>query len=180
MYKFLEKFLPEKPIEGKRGYYPVCNADEWEKLPNVYKAMEWFPTEMKDSRFDIIEKTSPEYIVFDVVYMKPYKISAKVKVHVQEVQKILFCLYPLDTQCRLHTVSAVIYENGAERRAEWLQDSQTGAYAIVDYRGNIVGKQGGFGGFIPNQIEETEDGFKWTGFKSGRNRCHYTLTNPFK
>lgn len=37
MYEWM---LPQKQIEGKRGYYPVTTAEEWDKLPIVYKAME--------------------------------------------------------------------------------------------------------------------------------------------
>lgn len=171
-------FLPENALEGHKGYYPVCNEKEWDALPDVYKAMEWFPVDVYNQRWRKTEKTVAEYVVFDVVYLKPYKIRASVKVHVQDVQKILFCLYN-DTQCHLYTISHVIFANGEKWWAKWTQDATTGAFAVwADHK--LVGQQGGFMGFIPSQIEKTEDGFKWSGFKAGQNRCHYELTNPFK
>lgn len=170
------KFLPKVRIEGHRGYYPVCNAQEWEALPLVYRAMEWFPVEVYNYAHRRKETTVAEYVLFDVVYAEPYKIRAVVKVHVQDVQKILFCAFD-DTQFHLYSVCGVVFANGVEWGAKWTQDVNTGAFAIwADDK--MVGRQGGYMGFIPCQIEETEDGFKWAGFK-GPNRCHYTLLNPF-
>lgn len=167
--------LPQEKIEGRTGYYPVCSAEEWERLPEVYKAMEWFPVEVYNREWHKKETTVAEYIEFDVVYMMPYRIRATVRVHVQEVQKILFCYQ--DAECQLYSVSGVVFANGERWGAKWLQDSKTGAFAI-QAGGKIVGRQGGFMGHIPCQIERTADGFKWKGFV-GENRCHYTLLNPF-
>lgn len=173
-----KKFFPEERLYGHRGYYPVCNAEEWDALPAVYKAMEWFPVEVyNDKQFHCKkEMTVAEYIEFDVTYAMPYRISATVRVHVQEVQKILFCLFN-DPEFHLHSVSGVVFANGVRWGAKWYQDRNTGAFAIYA-DGKLIGKQGGYMGFIPCQIEETEDGFKWAGFQ-GENRCHYTLLNPF-
>ena len=178
MASIYEGMLPKEEIKGHRGYYPVCNAEEWEKLPKVYKAMDWMPVEVYNTRYNHKETTVAEYVEFDVCYLEPYRIHATVKVHVQEVQKILFCLYE-DTQCHLYSVSGVVFANGERWGAKWLQDTRTGAFAI-QASGKIVGMQGGFYGHIPCQIERTEDGFKWTGYRSGlKNRCHYEVSNPF-
>lgn len=173
--------LPNEAIKGKTGFYPVCSAKEWEELPCVYKAMEWFPTEVYNSQqFHCRKEISiPEYIIFDVTYLEPYKISATVKVHVQEVQKILMCYFGQETQCHLYSVSGVVFANGVEQGAKWLLDTQTGAFGIYSH-GKCIGKQGGFHGFIPSNIEETEDGFAWKGFVDSENRCHYELGNPFR
>jgi len=170
------KFFPKKELKGHIGFYPVLNAEEWDNLPAVYKAMEWFPVTIMNGRDD---KHTVEYVEFEVVYGEPYKISAKVKVHVQEVQKILFCYFK-DAQFHLHTISGVFFENGDYRRARWLQDTRTGAFAVVTYNGKVVGRQGGYGGFIPNQIKETDDGFEYIGYQEGKNRCHYEHLNPFE
>ena len=169
--------LPKKYNKNKLGYYPVTSYEEWEELPKVYKAMEWFPIEVYDRFLKRKEKTVAEYIEFDVTYMKPYKIRATVKVHVQEIQKILFCLYK-DHDCHLYSISGVVFANGERWGAKWVQDRTTGAYAIVSC-GHYIGMQGGYMGFIPNQIERTEDGFKWKGCGNRGNRCHYEVMNPF-
>ncbi len=174
---FLPKDYAGEYQKGKRGYYPVCSAEEWDKLPAVYKAMEWFPIEVYNERTKAKETTVVEYVEFNVVYMMPYRVSATVRVHVQEVQKILFCLFE-DTPCHLYTISGVVFANGERYGAKWLQDATTGAFAVYA-DGHCVGMQGGYRGFIPCQIERKEDGsWKWAGYKPG-NRCHYELLNPF-
>ena len=170
-------FLPKERIDGHAGYYPVESAAEWDNLPAVYKSMEWFPIEMKRNGYT--EKTVAEYVEFDVTYMRPYKINATVRVHVSDVQKILFCYFK-NAECLLYTVRGVVFANGVRWGAKWHQDSRTGAYQITA-GGTRIGTQGGFLGFVPNNIERTDDGgWKYTGYKHGVNRCHYELLNPFK
>ena len=147
-------FLPKEQQKGKRGYYPVTTAEEWDALPKVYKAMEWFPVEVYNTYLGRKETTVAEYVEFDVVYMMPYRIHATVKVHIQEVQKILFCSFD-DPQCQLYTVSGVVFSNGERWGAKWMQDTKTGSFAIYA-GGKLVGKQGGYLGFIPCQIEKTD------------------------
>ena len=170
-----EGFLPEKQAEGKLGYYPVTSAQEWNDLPKAYKAMEWFPVKMSCHGYE--ETTVAEYIEFDVVYMEPYKISATVRVHVQEVQKILFCAFQ-NAQCHLYSVSGVVFKNGERWNASWKQDSCTGSFAIYA-SGKQIGMQGGYLGFIPNNIERTEDGGFKINWNMKGNRTHYQLGNPF-
>lgn len=177
--KLANKFLPKEKIKGHRGYYPACNEQEWDNLPEVFRAMEWFPVEVYNNKQYHCKKeiTVAEYVVFDVVYAEPYKIRASVKVHVQDVQKILFCAFN-NPQFHLYSISKVVFANGVEWGAKWTQDTKTGAFAVWACD-KIVGKQGGYMGFIPCQIEETEEGFKWSGYHDGQNRCHYELLNPF-
>lgn len=178
--KLYEGFMPKEEKEGRRGFYPVTNAQEWDELPDVYKAMEWFPVDVYDDYLRRNVTTVPEYIEFDVVYMEPYKISATVRVHVQEVQKILFCLFG-DSQCHLYSISGVVFQNGARWGAKWIQDSKTGAFAIQLQGGKIAGKQGGFMGFVPRRIKRTEDGgFAYDSCAADGNRCHYEFSNPFR
>lgn len=177
--KLYEGFMPKETKEGKRGFFPVKNEQEWNELPAVYKAMEWFPVDVYDDYLRKNVTTVPEYIEFDVVYMEPYKIRATVRVHVQEVQKILFCLFE-NAQCHLYSVSGVVFQNGERWGAKWIQDSTTGAFAIQVQGGKIVGKQGGFRGFIPRKIKRTEDGnFEYDSYSTNGNRCHYEFSNPF-
>lgn len=171
-----EGMLPQKQIEGKRGYYPVTTAEEWDELPKVYKAMEWFPVDVYNRNLKKKEMTVAEYIEFDVVYMMPYRIHATVRVHVQEVQQILYCFHE-NADCRLYTVSGVVFRNGEHWGAEWKQDCKTGAFAIYA-SGKQIGMQGGYMGFIPCKVQKTEDGFKWD-FSNDKNRCHVSLLNPF-
>lgn len=179
MMGIYEGFMPQEPKKGKMGYYPVENAQEWEELPAVYKAMEWFPVDVYDDYLRKNVKTVPEYVEFNIVYMEPYKIRATVKVHVQEVQKILFCLFK-DPQCHLYSISGVVFQNGVRWGAKWLQDRKTGAFA-VQASGKIIGQQGGFMGFIPRRIKRTEDGgFAYDSYSKDGNRCHYEYSNPFK
>lgn len=175
--KFYDGFLPKEPKPGKTGYYPVTNAKEWDELPEVYKAMEWFPVEVYNPGIKAKEMTVAEYVEFDVVHLLPYKVRATVRVHVQDVQKILFCHFK-DPQCHLYSVSGVVFANGVRWHAKWFQDTTTGAFAIYA-GGKSVGTQGGYMEFIPCQIEKTENGFKWTGFDMSKNRCHKDFMNPF-
>ena len=173
-----ENMMPKNLKKGKRGFYPVTTAEEWEELPAVYKAMEWFPVEVYNLSYKRKERTVAEYIEFEVPYMEPYGIRATVKVHVQEVQKILFC-YHEDASCFLHSICGVVFANGERWGAKWEQDRKTGAYAVYA-SGKLIGKQGGYLGYIPTNIEKTEDGFKWAGFKNeSETRTHYALLNPF-
>ena len=173
-----ENMMPKKPIGGHLGFYPACNEGEWEALPDVYKAMQWFPVEVYNTRWNRKETTVVEKVIFDVTFMQPYKISAKVEVHVQEVQSILFCVHE-HYDCQLYSICGVKFANGEACGAKWLQDSKTGAYAV--YANNqYVGMQGGFRGFIPDNIEKTENGWRWKGFVECPGRCHYALSNPFK
>ena len=170
--------MPAKPISGHRGFYPACNAEEWESVPKVYKAMEWFPIEVYNTRWHKKETSVVEKVIFDVIFLKPYKVRARVEVHVQEVQNILFCLHE-NTDCHLYSICAVKFANGEEWGAEWKQDTKSGAFAVYA-SGHCVGMQGGFLGFVPENIEKTEDGWKWKGVVNCDGRCHYALMNPFK
>lgn len=176
--KLYEGMLPSEHINGKSGFYPVTSAEEWDNLPNVYKAMEWFPISVYNDRHKRREETVAEYIEFDVIYMEPYKIRATVRVHVQEVQKILFCLYN-NKECHLYTISGVVFANGERWPAEWKQDAKTGAFAVYA-SGRVIGKQGGFFGHIPANIEKTENGFRWNSNYKSESRCHYEVSNPFR
>jgi len=177
--KLYEGFMPMETKEGKWGFYPVVNEQEWDELPKVYKAMEWFPVDVYDVHLKKKVTSVPEYIEFDAVYMEPYKIRATVRVHVQEVQKILFCYFG-DCQCHLYSVSGIVFQNGVRWGAEWIQDSKTGAFAIRLQGGKIAGKQGGFHGFVPSIIKRTEGGgFAYDSYATSENRCHYAFSNPF-
>lgn len=173
-----ENMMPSKPIGGHRGFYPVCNADEWENLPAVYKAMQWFPVDVYNIYHGKTETTVVEKVIYDVTFLRPYKVRARVEVHVQETQGILFCSHK-DTDCHLYTICAVKFQNGVECGAEWRQDRNSGAFAVYA-GGKRVGMQGGFMGFIPENIKKTEDGWKWKSVGTYEGRCHYALMNPFK
>lgn len=174
--KMYEGLLPEVPANGKRGYYPVCSAKEWDELPLPYKVMEWSP--VKDYR-DKGQLKAVKAVIFDVTYMEPYKISAKVSVHPSEVQKILFCLHK-DPQCLLYSVCGIELEGGTQLGAKWLQDSISGAFGICA-GGQYVGQQGGFRGLIPEKVQRKEDGsFEYEWHKQGATKSsHYELSNPF-
>ena len=170
-----EGFLPKVQKEGYCGYYPVTSEQEWNDLPNVYKSMEWFPVEMKRNGYT--ESTVVEYVEFEVVYMTPYKVRGTFRVHRQEIQKILFCSFP-HADCLLYSINGVVFANGVRWGAKWLQDSTTGAFKVVA-GGTTLGQQGGCQGFVPNNIERTEDGdWKYKGYTKG-NICHYECCNPF-
>lgn len=168
--------LPQKAIPGHRGYYPVCNAKEWEQLPDLYKVMEW--DAVKDP-FHKGRLRAVKSVVFDVTYLEPYGVGARVSVHPQEVQKILFCSFDRP-ECHLYSICEVELEGGSRLPAKWYQDSNTGSFCIYA-GGNVVARQGGFHGFIPEHISVLEDGtFKYDRqYNSGKTH-HYTLSNPFK
>ena len=168
----IKKFLPKEQDNGKLGYYPVMNDEEWENLPIVYKAMEWFPIEVYNREWKIKETVTVEYVYFDM-FLTTHKVNAKVRVHRQEVPKLLYRHYA-DTECLFYTICGVEFSNGQYVAAKWYQDSVTGAFGVYTY-GQFVGKQGGFQGYIPSIIEETEDGFKSKGYvprEQSKGICH--------
>lgn len=174
--KLYENMFPKVPIEGHRGYYPVCNKEEWDQLPDLYKVMEWEP--VKDP-FDKERLRAVKAVVFDVIYMEPYGVNAKVAVHPQEVQKILFCSFDRP-ECHLYSICEVELEGGNRLPAKWYQDSYTGAFGIYAGR-TCVARQGGFEGFIPERIEVLPDGtFKYDQKYGVGKTHHFTLSNPFK
>ena len=166
--------LPDKPIEGHLGYYPVSNFKEWENLPDLYKTMEWEP--IVDSQNNM---SAVKAVIFDVPYMEPYGVRARVSVHPSEVHKILFCLFN-DTQCLLYSISVVELENGKRLHAQWLQDSISGAFAIK-VANRLIARQGGFQGFIPEHVNKLEDGTFKFDYKYGQGKTnYYELSNPFR
>ena len=171
-----EGMLPKEPKKGYRGYYPVTNKQEWEDLPDLYKTMEWEPVKDPHNNNKL---SAIDSVIFDVTYMTPYEINAKVYVHPSEVQKILFCSFK-DKDCHLYSVCGIELQSGTRLGAKWVQDSTSGAFAIV-YNGNYVGQQGGFMGFIPERIKKMEDGtFKYDWSKNPKKVSHYALLNPFR
>ena len=172
-----EGMLPKKSIPGHLGYYPVCNSEEWEQLPDLYKVMEWNP--VKDP-FDKNKLKAVKAVIFDVAYLEPYGIGAKVAVHPENVQKILFCSFDRP-ECHLYSVAEVELEGGTRLGAHWLQDSTTGAFGIVlNGGGSTIARQGGYQGFVPEHVRVLEDGsFKYDfNYDSGKTN-HYSLLNPF-
>lgn len=168
--------MPKTFIEGHRGYYPVCNKEEWEQLPDLYKVMEW--EAIKDP-FDKGRLRAVKSVVFDVAYLEPYGVSARVAVHPQEVQKILFCSFDRP-ECHLYSICEVELEGGSRLPAKWYQDSYTGAFAIYAGR-SCVARQGGYEGFIPERIEVLPDGtFEYDRQYNTGKRHYYTLLNPFE
>ena len=163
------------PKPGYRGYYPVTSREEWEALPDLYKVMEWEP--VKDPR-NANQLCAVKAVIFDVVHLQPYGINAKVSVHPEDVQQILFCSFE-NPDCHLYSVCGVELEGGSRLPAKWLQDSVTGAFGI--YTGDTcIGRQGGFGGYIPEHVQKIEDGTFRFDFQYGSGKkVHYALHNPF-
>lgn len=174
--KIYKDMLPEVTKPGRLGYYPVTNFSEWEELSDLYKTMEW--QAVTDPR-DRNNKSAVKAVIFDVPFMEPYGIGAKVSVHPSDVHKILFCSFK-DAQCHLYSISAVELENGRKLRAEWLQDSISGAFCIKA-GGEWIARQGGFQGFVPEHIHRREDGTFKFDFRYGEGKTtYYALGNPFR
>ena len=146
MMELFKKFLPKDEIKGKIGYYPVMNDEEWENLPVVYKAMEWFPIEVYNHEWKIKETVTVEYVYFDM-FLPEHKVSAKVRVHREDVPKLLYRYYA-NNECHFYTICGVEFTNHQYVAAKWYQDSRTGAFGVYTY-GRYVGKQGGFQGYVP-------------------------------
>lgn len=170
--------LPPKPIDGKRGYYPVCTKEEWDELPEIYKVMEWIP--VKDP-LNGNKMSGITGVVFDVTFLEPYNIgNVKVEVHPQDMQKILFCLFS-NVQCHLYSVCQVVLDSGSRVNAKWYQDSVTGAFGIYTM-GVYAGKQGGFKAYIPKSCKLQEDGtykYNWHPESNLGVSAYYTFSNPF-
>lgn len=170
-----DNMLPKHPIEGHRGYYPVTSEKEWDELPALYKVMDWDPVKDPHNKDKL---THVKSVIFDVTFMHPYGISAKVAVHPSEVQKLLFCSFK-KADCHLFSVCGIELDSGTRLPAKWLQDSTSGAFAILTCD-NYVGLQGGFRGHIPEGVKRLDDGtFKYDWSMKKAKISHYELSNPF-
>lgn len=138
----IQEFLPEQPKEGYRGFYP-CTEEEWHKLPLPMRCSTWDP--------------KVKAVVFKA-WFDNCKMMADVHVHPQNVFKALFCKSQGGT--KLYTVKAVEWESGGRTFAKWMQDTTTGAYAIYTISGELIGRQGGYGGFAPENCYKNDAG-KW-------------------
>lgn len=148
--KRAKEFLPEKPINGKIGFYPAMTTEEWRSLPLPMKCATW-------SAF-------VKYVIFDTFFSE-YGFSGKVEVHAENAFKALFRCVEGDTQ--LYSVCAVRLFNGKTVAAKWWQDSETGAFQITDLKGNALGTQGGFRGHIPANCKKNSAG-EWALFPTER------------
>jgi hypothetical protein len=174
--KKYESILPAHTKPGYRGYYPVTSREEWEQVPNLYKVMEW---EQVRDPYDKGKLKAVKAVIFDVVHMEPYGISAKVSVHPQEVQKILFCQFDRP-ECHLYSICGIELEGGHQLHAKWLQDGISGAFRIVA-GDQTVATQGGFDGYIPERVKKLEDGtYKFDFVSDNGKTAFYTLGNPFE
>lgn len=120
--KRAKEFLPEKPINGKIGFYPAMTTEEWRSLPLPMKCATW--------------SASVKYVIFDTFFSE-YGFSGKVEVHAENAFKALFRCVEGDTQ--LYSVCAIRLFNGKTVAAKWWQDSETGAFQITDLKGNVLG-----------------------------------------
>lgn len=182
-----EGMLPVKPIEGHRGYYPVANSEQWKALPDLYKVMTW--TSVVDPK-DKQQRLSPvKSVTFDVVYMQPYGINARVSIHPSHVLPVLFTSHK-NADCHLYSICEVELASGTKLPAKWLQDSTTGAFAVLvgTNHTQYAAMQGGFSGHVPEFMNRLDDG-SWkydyssamTAASSGKMKVtqHYALSNPF-
>lgn len=67
--KRAKEFLPEKPINGKIGFYPAMTMEEWKSLPLPMKCATW--------------SASVKYVIFDTFFSE-YGFSGKVEVHAEK------------------------------------------------------------------------------------------------
>ncbi len=174
-WKQYKDMLPKEHIDGKLGYYPVSCQEEWEQLPDLYKTMEW--EQVKDP----LNKDAPspvKSVIFDVPYMAPYGIRAKVSVHPSDVHKILFCNFK-NADCHLYSVSGIELESGTRLRAKWYQDTTTGSFAIF-CGGTPIARQGGYLAYVPMSVSRTEgNGFQYNFHHDSGKTSYYALTNPY-
>jgi len=158
--KELSEFLPKTPKEGYRGFYPCANNEEWSQLPLPMKCITWFQ--------------NVHYVVFDA-WFDNYKIKANVHVHRENAHKALFCSSQGGTQ--LYSITGVVFEDGRDTFAKWYQDTRTGTFAIYDGSGSLLGKQGGYKGFIPEICYKDENNNEWKldFCKNGKNISHVSF-----
>jgi len=170
-----EGMLPNPSKPGYRGYYPVTNREEWDKLPDLYKVMEWEPVKDPHNKNQL---RAVKAVVFDVPHMTPYGVRAKVSVHPEDVHQILFCSFP-KTDCHLYSICSVELAGGTRLPAKWLQDTTTGAFGIF-VNNDCIARQGGFRGYIPDHVKQLDDGTFKFDFKYGTGKTvHYALHNPY-
>lgn len=170
-----EAMLPTPAKPGYRGYYPVTSREEWDELPDLYKVMEWEPVRDPRSKGQL---RAVKAVIFDVPHMAPYGVRAKVSVHPEDVQQILFCSFP-KADCHLYSICGIELEGGTRIPAKWLQDTTTGAFGIFA-NDECVARQGGFQGYIPEHIKQLEDGSFKFDFQYGTGKTvHYALHNPY-
>lgn len=140
MFECYKSFMPETPIEGRRGFYP-CTEEEWRTLPLPLRCATWF-------RNDI------EAVIFDT-WLDNYRIRANVEVHPEHAFKALFSQSNGGTQ--LYSVVGVRTDDGKRLGAKWLQDTASGAFAIIS-GGNFIAMQGGYKAHMPEICQEKNGG----------------------
>ena len=156
------KMLPEKPLEGRRGYYPVLNQAEWEDLPAIYKAVTWNPhTRVYNDKTRQNEKSRPKNVIYNTVYEDAYGCSCYIYAPIENAAQIHMSLLPQESIFSGSTIAGIQFENGTSYSAEKKWDPETGSMSIYSY-GQPVGIQGGCHGHIPEGISYQDATGKWT------------------
>ena len=136
----VDPFLPEIPIPGRMGYYPCKNQEEWRTLPLPLRCSTWYE--------------NVETVIFKTSFSN-LGIGAVVEVHPESVFKALFTLNKSGAQ--LYNLVGVKI-NGQRYAANWLQDTETGAFAIYGNGGRLIAWQGGFRRHMPDNCVDKGDG----------------------
>ena len=113
----------------------VKNEAEWNALPEIMKAVQWFRVKI-DIEPAIHFESAPRY--FEISRCGRRKLVERFEV----TEHILTG----------GAVTAVVFENSVKAPATLVIDDSTGAFAVKVF-GKMVLKQGGFGGFIPSNME---------------------------
>ena len=156
-----KKMMPEEPIKGKRGYYPVCSKEEWDQLPDLYKVVTWFPySRIYNERTKGIEESRPRSVIFNTKYEHYDGCSCDIMVPIESAVKIHMCLHRSDSIFSGASLTGVQFENGVSYAAERMQDSRTGSMIIYCF-GKRLAMQGGCMGYIPEGVTYEEEKGAW-------------------
>lgn len=135
-------FLPQKPISGHIGFYPVKNFSEWfNLLPLPLRECTWDP--------------SVKSVIFNT-FFSDAGVSGKVEVSTEDTFRALYT--EAGTGAQLYTVCGVRLKDGTQIGAKWMQDGFSGAFAIFSNGGLCLGQQGGYHAYLPENCYQNENG----------------------
>ena len=155
------KMLPAEELPGRRGYYPVCSKEEWDMLPDLYKAVTWFPSSrVYNEKSKTIETSRPMNAVFNTVYEYFYGCQCSMAVPIENAVQIHMCLLPSESIFAGSSLTGIQFENGTIYAAEKKEDYKTRAMVIY-CSGQHLAMQGSFMGHVPDGVSYREEKGGW-------------------
>lgn len=143
----------------------VDNSEDWKKIPDIFKGVQWFRREVEvPGREDIKFKSVPKLVELD---------------H-NGVTKLVVVPGLIGSLARKKgcTVKGVVFGNFIRIDADLVNDDDTGAFAIRVNGVNVI-KQGGYKGFVPSNMDKDDEEGTYHFDQGFHTNCNYEA-DPFE